>query len=335
MLQTFKFKLIKFWNRVLHRLMISDQRATANLAIAQPSYDELSSTLSAIPDLMFELDEEGLHWDARVLRPELLVAPEEQLLGRTVTEVLPPEAAQIVMRALKDAKQNGYSHGKQILLPTPLGKLWFEISIARKETTNDETAKPKGTRFIVLSRDINERKLALLEAEKLAYHDQLTNLPNRYAIKNNLVQKIAAQQAEAHYFAILFLDLDKFKEVNDQKGHHTGDQLLKSVAQRLNTVVREEDMLIRWGGDEFIILINGLSANQYEAHQQTKATCKQIVDEVNKPYNIGKDEFLCRLSIGVQLFNDPETDVEKIIQQADAAMYLAKKSNKPFEFYHI
>ena len=115
------YKLTKLWNGFLRRLMVSDDRASGQVVSSQPSYEALSSTLSAIPDLMFELDSDGRHWDAHVLRPELLVAPAKQLLGHTVIEVMPPEASKIVMRGLKEAQQSGYAHGIHIHLPTAIG----------------------------------------------------------------------------------------------------------------------------------------------------------------------------------------------------------------------
>lgn len=323
MYQAVKFKLIERWNRLLHRLMIKDRRQQTTAD--KPSYEALSSTLSAIPDLMFELDEYGTHWDARVLRPELLVAPTDQLLGHTVSEVMPKEAAHTVMQALDEAKRLGYSHGSHIHLPTPLGERWFEISIARKEPSHGDPP-PEELRFIVLSRDINERKLAHLAAEKLAYHDKLTELPNRYAIKDELLEQLATHQPAGYYSALLFLDLDKFKQINDSRGHHIGDQLLKAVARRLRSTVREEDMLIRWGGDEFIVLMNKLSPNRQEAKQQVTIICQHITRTLSAPYPLESGDFTCQASIGVCLFTHHKHGIERIIQQADAAMYQAKQS---------
>lgn len=321
-------KCINGWNRLLHSLMIKESEGASSTLPVEPSYDTLAATLSAIPDLMFELDEHGKHYDARVLRPELLVAPTTELLGKTVAEVMPKEAANTVMQALRDAKANGHAHGSHIHLPTPLGPRWFEISIARKTAYPTEPATPQAMRFIVLSRDITERKLAHLKAEKLAYHDPLTELPNRHALQQALTERMSQQDPQSGYSALLFLDLDKFKEVNDQQGHHTGDQLLKTVAQRLRNTVRDEDMLIRWGGDEFLVLITKLSQDRAQAQQSIVGICKQLAEKVGKPYTIEHHEFTCHVSIGASLFNSPTVDIETLIQQADSAMYQAKKSKK-------
>lgn len=328
MYQAIKFKLTRCWNRLLRALMVPDRRVAASNP--HPSYDALSSTLSAIPDLMFELDEEGRHWDARVLREELLVAPTEKLLGHTVSEVMPEEAAKIVMASLDEAKRTGYSHGSHILLPTPLGELWFEISIARKEVSDPKIKEKEGMRFIVLSRDINDRKRAFLEAEKLAYHDSLTELPNRHALHNQLLEKLASQHKQGFHSALLFLDLDNFKQINDHNGHNVGDELLKVVAKRLKANVREDDIIIRWGGDEFIILINMLAPEFHKAKEQVTSICQQIIEKIREPYGLDSGEFECHASIGIKLFNDTSQDINSIIQQADTAMYVAKNSQDQY-----
>ncbi len=333
MSQTIKCKLIEIWNRFLKSLVIETQNGLPKSTSEQPSYEELSSTLSAIPDLMFELDENGKHWDARVLRPELLVAPTEDLLGRTVSEVMPVEAAQAVMRAIQEAKQNGYSHGTHILLPTPVGELWFEISIARKEVTHADALNEEGLRFIVISRDINQHKLAYLEAEKLAYHDHLTQLPNRYALQKELKEQITKHHKKGNFCALLFLDLDNFKQINDEHGHQAGDQLLKTIAQRLRNSIRSQDRVIRWGGDEFIILINDLSTTRNEAKQLAASISNKIANNVSEPFILDNMKFLCGVSIGIRLFSSAKIDIDKVIEQADAAMYLAKKSNETYIFH--
>ncbi|NKC17879.1 diguanylate cyclase [Pseudoalteromonas sp. S4498] len=316
---------------MLQRLMVKDRRMARTRTSVQPSYEELASTLSAMPDLMFELDEEGRHWDARILRPELLVAPAEQLIGHTVTEVMPEHAAKVVMLALQEAKVNGYSHGSHIHLPTPVGERWFEVSIARKVATSSDNHAEM--RFIVLSRDINERKLEYLEAEKLAYHDQLTELPNRHILQHGLVEQLHAGQQLGCYCAILFLDLDDFKKANDLHGHHVGDQLLKTVAQRLCASVRQGDVVIRWGGDEFVILITHLSPKYSKAKSHVVGICQQIINKVDKPYLFESDKLNCRVSIGVSLFDN--LDIETGIRQADSAMYQAKQSDSlRYAFYH-
>ncbi len=312
-------KLACVWNRFLHALILPGGAAAGLKQNA--SYAKLSSMLNAIPDLMFELDAEGRHWDFRVLRHELLVVPSEQLMGRTVRDVMPSDAADSVMQALGEAAATGFSHGTHIHLPTPVGDRWFEVSIALKESVPGE-----GQRFIALSRDITERKLRQLEAEHLAFFDRLTELPNRHALKERLQSELRAQNKQGQFDALLFLDLDNFKALNDQKGHAYGDMLLRLLAKRLRASVSDTDLVMRWGGDEFVILLENLGDTMEQAQENAVLICERIAAKTNMPYELNDYVHTCQVSIGIKIFKNTAADLEEVIQQADQAMYEAKKS---------
>ncbi len=319
---------INTWNRVLSSLQIREVDNTC-FHCKQPTYDQLYSTLNAIPDLMFELDREGRHLDYRVLTPDILVAPIEQLMGHTVSEVMPPAAAHSVMQAIEETVKNGYSRGTHILLPTPAGEKWFEISIGKKQQKAGEQQK-----FIVLSRDITERKAKQIETERLAFLDALTELPNRHALKTGLMKEIQSNQESLCFGALLFLDLDNFKALNDSKGHNQGDLLLTILSKRLLASVRQSDLVVRWGGDEFVILLSQLADNRAQAEHLARQICEQIKLKTNAPYELNDCLYTCHISIGVRLFNNLDSNVEEIIQHADDAMYTAKKSgNQAFSFH--
>ena len=309
--------------------MVPDFSRPEKASLSNSSYEDLSSTLNAIPDLMFELDAEGRHWDFRALRPELLVAPPEVLLGQTVSDVMPEEAAQAVMNALNETIVKGYSHGTHIHLPTPIGDRWFEVSMARKEKTSGEEP-----RFIALSRDITERKNRQIETERLAYIDPLTDLPNRHLLRERLKLAKEASKTSGKYGALLFLDLDNFKTLNDTKGHAAGGLLLQLMAQRLRSSVRKEDMVARWGGDEFVIMIQGLDDDRERAIEQANLICEQMLGRLNTPYDLHGYEHICKASIGVSLFEGGEQNIDEIIKRADTAMYSAKhSSSNQYSFY--
>jgi len=313
---------------MLNRLSLPEPSPAKGFVAPNLSYQHLSSTLNAIPDLMFELDADGRHWDCHVLRTELLVVPIEDLLGRTINEVMPEEAAEALMQAIQDTIKNGYSDGTHIHLPTPLGERWFEVSMAPKEKIAGEAP-----RFIVLSRDITERKLKYLEAERLAFIDPLTELPNRHWLQQQLQQAHERSQSSGQYGAVLFLDLDNFKPLNDTKGHNVGDALLRLMAQRLKSTVRKGDLVARWGGDEFII-IQQLGIERNAARAVTKQVCDLIVERLNTPYELEGEMFTCPASVGVNLFNGHEQDIQQIIKHADLAMYKAKQANPGHYHFH-
>jgi diguanylate cyclase (GGDEF)-like protein/PAS domain S-box-containing protein len=316
------------WNRLLRRDVAMNSRElhpalTVNTELATHSRDQLASTLEAIPDLMFELDAEGRHWDYRALHPELLVAPPVQLLGHTVSEVMPAPAAQAVMAAIGEAALRGTSQGTQILLPTPTGDRWFEISIARKNATEGE-----GLRFIVLSRDITERKQAQAEIERLAFFDALTGLPNRRLLLDRLQHALTASARSGSYGALLFIDLDNFKDLNDTKGHDAGDLLLQEVARRLRASVRGEDSVARWGGDEFVVMVQGLANDGASAAVQVAVVGEQVVNCLNRTYALDGSDYQCTASIGVTLFTGEAKNVDELLKCADAAMYSAKNAGR-------
>jgi len=222
-------------------------------ALAQ-SEQKLQTVLDAIPDLLFELTRDGRYLRAPRQREELLAVPVSEILERKVDEVLPPPAAATVHAALDEAHARGRSEGHQFTLQLADGEHWFEISVARVQT--DDWEEP---RFVLLSRDITARVQALEERRRneerirhLANFDVLTGLPNRSMFGSRFVQALALSQRSHAHLALLHVDLDRFKTVNDSLGTDAGDALLIDIARRLQAQMRPEDTVARYGGDEFL-----------------------------------------------------------------------------------
>jgi diguanylate cyclase (GGDEF)-like protein/PAS domain S-box-containing protein len=290
----------------------------------KPSREYLLATLDAMPDLIFELDAEGRHWDYRAMRRELLTVPAAQLIGQTVHQIMPQAAANAVMKALAEASQKGHSQGTQILLPLPVGDTWFELSVARKSPVTKE-----GPRFIVISRDISERKRAEAAVEQLAYTDGLTGVPNRRMLLDKLEQALHSSHETGKQGALLFIDLDDFKIVNDTKGHTEGDRLLQQVAERLRACVRAGDTVARLGGDEFAVILEGLDAQTESASlQATKVTEKVLASLAGKSNPPVQNEHHVTASIGLCLFQGKTKEAAQLLQHSDAAMYAAKKKGR-------
>lgn len=164
--------------------------------------------------------------------------------------------------------------------------------------------------------------------KQMAYYDSLTNLPNRIMLRSHLKKVISRAKRKEHDITIMFLDLDGFKNINDTLGHDTGDALLKEVANRLNSGVREEDLISRIGGDEFIIVIE-------ETHkEEVKMIAERILTNTAKPYLLNDQSVSVTPSIGISTYPDDGHDIETLIKNADKAMYLAKDRGKAnFQFY--
>jgi diguanylate cyclase (GGDEF)-like protein/PAS domain S-box-containing protein len=183
------------------------------------------------------------------------------------------------------------------------------------------------THYVGTFSDITENKDAVAEIHRLAYYDPLTHLPNRRLLQDRLRQILAAATRNGLYGAILFLDLDNFKTLNDTRGHDVGDQLLIEVAQRLRATVREGDIVGRLGGDEFVVLLEDLSSEAEVAAMLTKRVGEKVLDALAHPYNFDGYEHHCTASIGIRLYREQET-VEDLLRHADLAMYQAKKAGR-------
>lgn len=200
---------------------------------------------------------------------------------------------------------------------------WLDMTVV---PFMDERGKPY--QYISIRTDITERMRSKEEIEQLAYFDPLTNLPNRRLFIERLKQSLKANVRNGKHGAVLFIDLDNFKKLNDTRGHSAGDHLLVDVAARLKECVRDVDTVARLGGDEFVVVLEGLSGIHAEACSMAEHVARKIQKSINRPYLFEDYEHYSSPSIGIAMFCDHSVNVEEIIQQADAAMYLSKKAGR-------
>lgn len=209
----------------------------------------------------------------------------------------------------------------------------------RKKFERELTESKESEKKVVgLNRELGVYVVELekMEAQvrQLAFHDTLTGLPNRRLFYDRFGQTIAASKRSGRYNALMFLDMDNFKPLNDSHGHAVGDLLLIEAAKRLKNCVRETDTVARLGGDEFVILLNELSVDESASNSHASAVAEKILASLSSPYllsvqNNGESETVghhCTVSIGVLVFGSHENDVDDLIKAADAAMYKAKES---------
>lgn len=190
----------------------------------------------------------------------------------------------------------------------------------------DESGRP--VRYIAIRADITARKRIELEMEQIAYQDALTGLPNRRLLMDRLQQQLIASTRSNQHGALLFIDLDHFKEINDTLGHDHGDDLLKLVAHRLCLCVRQSDTVARFGGDEFVVLFPDLGSDLTEATTQAGWLAEDMLRKLSGPYELKGAEVFCTPSIGVVMHHGQGLPPEELLKQADLALYQAKDAGR-------
>ena len=184
--------------------------------------------------------------------------------------------------------------------------------------------------YVVTFSDISELFEAREEINRLAHYDALTGALNRYSLFDRLEQSIKFATRNKKHLAVLFIDVDKFKDINDRYGHKAGDQVLQSIASRLSSNLRDSDLVARYGGDEFVVVLNGLDSPVTFA----EITAAKLLMVLGKPHLVEENEFHCTPSIGISIFPSDGETPDQLIHAADRAMYSVKgDSRNNFEFY--
>ncbi len=243
-------------------------------------------------------------------------------------------------RLLKSGKQPEGFYGNLWSTITS-GKVWQgEIVNKRKDGTtyteemtitpvSQGVGKTNYTRFVAIKQDITQRKAAETQVELLAYYDALTGLPNRTLLQDRLAKALAVARRRKERLALLFLDLDGFKNINDSFGHSVGDLVLQEVSERLKKWGREQDTVARVGGDEFIIVLSGVK----DISDAAVAT-ERLMDAMTAVFNVQGHFLNIGCSIGISIFPEDGADSETLIKNADAAMYSAKTNGRnDFKFF--
>ncbi|MFY9315753.1 MAG: diguanylate cyclase [Burkholderiales bacterium] len=213
------------------------------------------------------------------------------------------------------------------------GELWNQRKSGEQypeRLTVTAVRAPDGaiTHYVGVFSDITERKQAEEQIHNLAFYDPLTRLPNRRLLHDRLQQAFAAGARHGSHGAVFFIDLDRFKTLNDTMGHDLGDRLLVEVARRLAACVREEDTVARIGGDEFVVMLVGLAGSAEQAAQQAAAVGEKIVAAVSRPYLLKGHRHHTTPSVGVALFRGHEQSIDELLERADVAMYQAKAAGR-------
>ena len=280
----------------------------------------LRAILSSLDDLVFELDEDGVYLALWTTSEALLVAPPEELLGRTVRHALGDDLGRRVTRAVRRVLETGRPELLEYNLDVQAGARFFQARFA-------PIAGLAARTVCLLVRDITAQKEAEAardDAESRlrhqALHDGLTDLPNRVFFLDRLDHALKRTQRRRENLAVLMLDVDGFKEINDNLGHSSGDEVLREVAQRLASAIREGDSIARLGGDEFAILLPNAS------EEDGLRVAQRVSDSLGDPLIVGSNAIKVDVSVGVAVFLRDGSDAEALLKSADAAMYAAKRA---------
>ena len=225
-------------------------------------------------------------------------------------------------RMIEQVQREGHAHHLEMHGQHRDGSIKLvEVSVEPIELNNTPC-------LLLTARDIGELKAAQAQVQHLAYHDPLTNLPNRALLMDRLTQQIALLKRHNLHGALLFLDLDHFKHINDSLGHPVGDAVLKMVTARLEASVRQEDTVARLGGDEFVVLISGLEGNCTEVAHQIHQVAEKLRHLLTEPMLLDGHRLQVTPSIGIALLPDHGDNPTDLLKRADIALYRAKDSGR-------
>ncbi len=243
-----------------------------------------------------------------------------EVLGQTPRMLLELDPAIPKLRELALGLQQTQQARTELMVRRKNGAMfWVELEVVSVQATAEEV-----THWVAVGRDITQRKTAEDMIRHLAFYDALTDLPNRQLLLDRLQQALAASARSGQHGALMFIDLDNFKILNDTLGHHMGDQLLQKVAARLTKSVRKTDMVARLGGDEFVVMVDDLSTDPEAAAFKATALAEKVLNMLREPFQLNGHQHFATPSIGVTSFNGQQSDVGELLKQADLAMYQAK-----------
>ncbi len=317
------------------RITLADvtERKRAEVAL-QESEARNSAIVQTALDCVVTIDHEGKILEFNPAAERVFGHRRADVLGKEMAQVvIPPSLREAHRQGLKRYLATGETQivGKRIEL-TALRADGSEFPVELAITRMGTREPPTFTGFI---RDITKRRANEAEIESLAFYDPLTQLPNRRLLVDRLQKASLVCARNQRRGAILFIDLDDFKTLNDTRGHHVGDELLKQVAGRLLSCVRAGDTVARLGGDEFVVMLEELSGSLREATAQAETVGEKILAALAPPFLLAGREHHSTGSVGGMLFGDHRETVDDLLKRADLAMYRAKAAGRnALRFFH-
>lgn len=294
---------------------------------------DLEATIAAIPDTLLSLSAGLVVQIARSPQALIFGRPPSSLVGSRIADIFGEPAGSIFADAVRQAKALG--HVQNVEFPLDLeGVLHhFECSLAHKHSPLESGAAGVAG-YVVTIRDITERRLAEEQVALLANNDPLTGLLNRRGLRDRIERISRHSAVHNSQYAVLFIDFDHFKDLNDAHGHHVGDELLKEAASRMASEIRSRDLLARFGGDEFVVVIPGLTT-QSEALEAAARAADRLIRCLKTRFHLGglSYEITCSIGIAFGQGDADAADVGDILKSADMAMYQAKTAGRDAYYF--
>jgi diguanylate cyclase (GGDEF)-like protein/PAS domain S-box-containing protein len=299
-------------SKILH------EKATQAWALSE---EHFQTVFKEAPAGIFYYDNDLLIIDSNVEMMQILKISRENMIGLDLKK-LPDQSLYETLNAPFGGNK-GYYEGPYTTMINKLG-LWITL-----RTSPMYDSKKNIIGGVAIVTDITERINAEEKIKHQAYFDALTDIPNRVLLKDRIEQSLAHYRRHGSLIAIMFLDLDHFKSVNDSLGHHIGDLLLIETASRLTSICREGDTVARLGGDEFVILLNELGNDPLSAANKVEKIAEKIHEVLSHPFNVGQSEpIMTSSSIGISLVGSDSQNADDLLKFADTAMYQAKKEGR-------
>ena len=244
----------------------------------------------------------------------------KEVLGQTPRMLLDLDPTNAKLKDIAEGLQSKRQARTELMVRRKNGAwFWVELEVVSVQSSAEEVSH-----WVAVGRDITQRKNAEDMIRHLAFYDALTDLPNRQLLLDRLQRALAESVRTRQFGALMFIDLDNFKILNDTLGHHMGDQLLQKVAQRLTQSVRKTDTVARLGGDEFVVMVDDLSTDSEAAAYKARILAEKVLDTLREPFQLNGHQHFATPSIGVTSFCSNQSDVGELLKQADLAMYQAK-----------
>ncbi|MDI1299039.1 EAL domain-containing protein [Methylotenera sp.] len=301
---------------------ISKRKATELIVNSNAELLRRTNNMAKVGGWEFNLATSSIYWSEGIKRIHEVDDDYVPEMNKAI-EFYTPESKPIISSAVNSAIENGVSWDLELEIITAKNNhKWVRAQ------GNVEYENAKITRLVGVFQDITQQKLADDAIKKLAFYDVLTQLPNRRLLLDRLDRALLTSARSLCYGALVFIDLDNFKTLNDTLGHDMGDALLKQVATRLQACLRDCDTVARFGGDEFVVMLDNLDTDSYEAKKLVETVGAKIIQALNQPYEIVPHGYYSTPSLGATIFVGKSDTVDEALKRADIAMYQAKSAGR-------